>query len=267
MRSTYTLSVSLSVDIVNLLSCVALYRALFPRYYFNSESQRCEQFDYGGCEGNENNFQSLGECRAECSGLPVYVYIGRLFRSSQSMCTLAVCSGPPSLCVHWPSVQVLPVLAVCSGPPSLCVHWPSVQVSQSMCTLAVCSGPPSLCVHWPSVQVLPVYVYIGRLFRSSQSMCTLAVCSGPPSLCVHWPSVQVLPVYVYIGRLFRSPSLGRLFSSSQSMCTLAVCSGPPSLCVHWPSVQVLPVYGINCEFRLQWKLMYIVHVHVYLFYQ
>ena len=224
MRSTCTLSVFLSVDIVNLVSCVPLYRALIPRYYFNSESQRCEQFNYGGCEGNENNFQSLEECRTVCSGppslrvhwpsvqvlplcvhwpsvqvLPVYVYIGRLFRSSQSMCTLAVCSGPPSLCT----------LAVCSGPPTLCTL-AVCSGPPSLCTLAVCSGPPSLrvhwpsvqvlplCVHWPSVQVLPVYVYIGRLFRSSQSTCTLAVCSGPPTLC-----------------------------------TLAVCSGPPSLCVHW----------------------------------
>ncbi|MPC89797.1 KappaPI-actitoxin-Avd3b [Portunus trituberculatus] len=31
----------------------------FPRYYFNSTMKRCEYFIYGGCGGNQNNFESL----------------------------------------------------------------------------------------------------------------------------------------------------------------------------------------------------------------
>jgi len=41
-------------------------RALFPRYFYNSTSQSCQQFMYGGCEGNENNFKSLEQCQNDC---------------------------------------------------------------------------------------------------------------------------------------------------------------------------------------------------------
>ena len=33
--------------------------ALKPRYFFNFETRRCEQFIYGGCRGNENNFATM----------------------------------------------------------------------------------------------------------------------------------------------------------------------------------------------------------------
>ena len=33
--------------------------ALMPRFFFNFESRRCEQFIYGGCRGNQNNFASM----------------------------------------------------------------------------------------------------------------------------------------------------------------------------------------------------------------
>ena len=41
-------------------------RAMFPRYAFNATSQRCEEFVYGGCSGNDNNFDNLEECQDEC---------------------------------------------------------------------------------------------------------------------------------------------------------------------------------------------------------
>ena len=39
---------------------------LFPslRFYFDPSSGTCRQFYYGGCEGNKNNFKTLGECEA-----------------------------------------------------------------------------------------------------------------------------------------------------------------------------------------------------------
>ena len=38
-----------------------------PRYYFNSKTKTCEAFTYGGCLGNENNFEDLGECTKLCN--------------------------------------------------------------------------------------------------------------------------------------------------------------------------------------------------------
>lgn len=41
-------------------------RGFLPRYHFNQSSNRCEQFIYGGCQGNDNNFETLETCQEEC---------------------------------------------------------------------------------------------------------------------------------------------------------------------------------------------------------
>ena len=41
-------------------------RALFQRYFFNSTSLQCEEFGYGGCGANDNNFPSLAACSSVC---------------------------------------------------------------------------------------------------------------------------------------------------------------------------------------------------------
>ena len=53
---------------------VGICRARIERYYFNSVTGRCEQFIYGGCGGNENNFETLEACNRQCRGIicPVF---------------------------------------------------------------------------------------------------------------------------------------------------------------------------------------------------
>ena len=48
-------------------------RAAKPRWFFSKQSGSCEQFLYGGCRGNNNNFATRDECEARCAapGLPV----------------------------------------------------------------------------------------------------------------------------------------------------------------------------------------------------
>ena len=41
-------------------------RARIKRYYYNAAVGECLPFFYGGCDGNENNFQSMRECRSQC---------------------------------------------------------------------------------------------------------------------------------------------------------------------------------------------------------
>ncbi|KAK5883787.1 hypothetical protein CesoFtcFv8_020080 [Champsocephalus esox] len=45
-------------------------RADLERYYYNTITQKCEIFYYGGCQGNANNFRSYQECQKSCFRIP-----------------------------------------------------------------------------------------------------------------------------------------------------------------------------------------------------
>ncbi|XP_072130536.1 kunitz-type protease inhibitor 2 isoform X1 [Mobula birostris] len=42
-------------------------RAWFPRWYFNATEQVCQEFIYGGCLPNLNNYESEADCQKACS--------------------------------------------------------------------------------------------------------------------------------------------------------------------------------------------------------
>lgn len=50
-------------------SKIGMCRAAFPRFFFDATSGSCESFLYGGCGGNENNFETKKACQHSCSGL------------------------------------------------------------------------------------------------------------------------------------------------------------------------------------------------------
>eukprot|EP01083_Nonionella_stella_P095711 268780_1 len=54
------------ISVCNLPKVTGVCRAAIPRYYYNADTYRCEEFIYGGCNGNENNFETLLECSATC---------------------------------------------------------------------------------------------------------------------------------------------------------------------------------------------------------
>ncbi|KAK7473995.1 hypothetical protein BaRGS_00034764 [Batillaria attramentaria] len=53
-------------SICRLPKKVGLCKAAFPRYYYDSQTNACEFFIYGGCGKNGNNFETLAECEATC---------------------------------------------------------------------------------------------------------------------------------------------------------------------------------------------------------
>ncbi|XP_066532333.1 kunitz-type protease inhibitor 1-like [Hoplias malabaricus] len=46
-------------------------RGSFPRWFYNAASNSCEEFTFGGCVPNENNFISQRECDEACDGTTV----------------------------------------------------------------------------------------------------------------------------------------------------------------------------------------------------
>ncbi|KAH8241115.1 hypothetical protein KR026_012428 [Drosophila bipectinata] len=42
--------------------------ALFYRFAYNVDTKACEEFVYGGCAGNKNNFESKEQCEEACLG-------------------------------------------------------------------------------------------------------------------------------------------------------------------------------------------------------
>lgn len=53
-------------DVCSLPSRVGLCRAAMPRFFYNGAAGGCEEFIYGGCDGNGNNFLTLEECEGRC---------------------------------------------------------------------------------------------------------------------------------------------------------------------------------------------------------
>lgn len=39
------------------------------RWHYSEDGKRCTPFYYGGCEGNENNFETYQECYDFCTGI------------------------------------------------------------------------------------------------------------------------------------------------------------------------------------------------------
>lgn len=44
--------------------------ARYIRWYYNNHAQECTHFQYGGCEGNQNNFMTKKECESTCLSTP-----------------------------------------------------------------------------------------------------------------------------------------------------------------------------------------------------
>ncbi|XP_067274668.1 kunitz-type protease inhibitor 1b [Pseudorasbora parva] len=44
-------------------------RASFTRWYYDPLNKKCHRFTYGGCDGNENNFETTEKCMSNCSGV------------------------------------------------------------------------------------------------------------------------------------------------------------------------------------------------------
>jgi len=65
-------------DLCSLPVEVGPCRGYFPKWFYNSTSQRCEKFIYGGCQGNENRFETRELCESACVCGKFYLQIVQL---------------------------------------------------------------------------------------------------------------------------------------------------------------------------------------------
>ncbi len=71
------------------------------RYYYDREKKECQQFRYGGCNGNANNYDTIGKCQSTCVketvGQDLIALSKRkkfIFYCLIDQCTQAVEAGP-----------------------------------------------------------------------------------------------------------------------------------------------------------------------------
>uniref|UniRef100_A0A1V1WBK8 Putative venom gland protein n=1 Tax=Superstitionia donensis TaxID=311983 RepID=A0A1V1WBK8_9SCOR len=69
----FVLMTSLNVLVYSQDRCTlppesGLCLAYFEKYYYDSNFRTCKMFVYGGCDGNDNRFDTEDACLAACAG-------------------------------------------------------------------------------------------------------------------------------------------------------------------------------------------------------
>ena len=87
--STVCVPIPPETDVCKLDKFTGPCRANMPRWYWDNKACECQQFTYGGCQSNGNNFETITECQSRCESatcVPV--------PPEQDICKLDKFTGP-----------------------------------------------------------------------------------------------------------------------------------------------------------------------------
>ncbi|CAL8387589.1 tissue factor pathway inhibitor a isoform X1 [Gadus morhua] len=107
-------------------------RGMVTRYFFNRVSRECQQFYYGGCFGNANNFRSIAECQAKCQN-PA--------KATKEPVAAVRDLEPTNSSEIQPLIIKEEVLVQLASIPDISVRQPAVFSTPSFCLLSIEEGP------------------------------------------------------------------------------------------------------------------------------
>ncbi|XP_045168888.2 papilin-like [Mercenaria mercenaria] len=117
--------------------------AIIPRYFYNTKTCQCERFNWGGCGGNSNNFQTSEGCLKACRGF------NTCDRPEQPNCLLPKETGPCKALVkrfHYDPLDCKCKKFIYGGCRGNSNNFASSKLCEKACgntTCPVCNLPPS----------------------------------------------------------------------------------------------------------------------------
>ncbi|ELT95275.1 hypothetical protein CAPTEDRAFT_227921 [Capitella teleta] len=70
-----------SPDVCLLPPEVGPCKAAIRLWFYNAQHRQCQQFSYGGCQGNQNRFRSQRLCESACAGINLPCALGSDFET------------------------------------------------------------------------------------------------------------------------------------------------------------------------------------------
>ncbi|XP_072311410.1 carboxypeptidase inhibitor SmCI-like isoform X2 [Eucyclogobius newberryi] len=137
--------------------------AYIPQFFYNSTSQECETFIYGGCGGNQNRFESKKDCLETCHPHPIHEQV----KSDLAEACVLTRSLPIRVC------SLPPVAGPCLGYFPMYFH----NATSDSCEIFIYGGCRGNANRFKSLSSCQMYCRVPVL--NSTEVCNLPPKTGP----------------------------------------------------------------------------------------